>query len=223
MRFAKNGMPKDHFSCRASAALALPSAAISMGPISYIKEKAPSGSNPIYVYPRRIHWDEKLNRSVPDLDDLNDHADNFIEDLIQFENRLPKRPKFFPDRSGKISLLISDMVNLFSALRITDLEKILGSLDIGKLDRKSIKGHLLLLEKFGFLKKSSYRQSEYYVSTVDKSFIEYNFDEAPTDVRDRSRFKVIASEHYRKNDKSRLLAIKAARRTPDDGGGSDVD
>ena len=91
---------------------------ISLGPMAYLREHTPRHANPIHIYPWRMRWDHRSKQSLPNLTDLDALADKFVQDLGMFEEKLTKRPRLNQKNMGHLSLLINDMVYLFSALRI---------------------------------------------------------------------------------------------------------
>ncbi len=183
---------------------------ISRGPIAYLRELTNEDPNPIHIYPWRTYWNHQEERHVPNSDDLSAHADNFIDDLEDFESNLTKTQKLERKNNGHLSLLISDIISLFSALRIQEITSFLEKIGIKDIDRNKVKGHIFLLEKLGFIEEVPYGSNRYYIDQSNRSFIEYNLRKAPTDIQDRARFKLLISEELRKTDNKRLLAIRKA-------------
>lgn len=178
---------------------------ISLGPISYLNQLMPARAR-VFVYP----WDVTEDDShVPNLNDLGDICEDFIHDLRRFESENPKDVRFNSKMEGHLTLLVGDLVDRFSALRIQELKQLADGLKLN-IDEKSIKHYLLILEKIGFIKKYEYRSSKYYVSVTDNSFIDFKLKKAPPNLIDRNRFKINLLEKYRKEDRSRRLAIKKA-------------
>ena len=182
---------------------------ISLGPIARLRDSRQEDTSPVYVYPWRVQWDCDSETLLPNLDDLSNHADQFIDDLEEFEQKLPKSQKFDPDNEGHLSLLIGDLIGTFSALLIGEIVSCLVEIGVKKIDQNRVKGHVFLLEKLGFIKKAAYRNRDYYTTQTDFSFIEYNRENPPTDLRDYSRFKFKVTEQLNIEGK-RLVAIKQA-------------
>ncbi len=182
---------------------------ISLGPISLLKEKFPKRDR-VFVYPLKQVWDQDTETFRQTLDILEDIWGDFIQDLKKFDQENPKKVKFKKKMDGHVSLLIGDLVGLFSALRLREIKTILKSIEID-LEEPKLKGHLLILEKLQLVKKYRYRSVDYYVAIKENNFIEYNFKRAPPLLVDRKRFKVSSNENYRKEDRSRKFAIRKAR------------
>lgn len=88
-----------------------------------------------------------------------------------------------------------------------------GHIGIRNFDMNKVKGHLFLLEKLRLIKKVSYGSKNYYIGQSDRSFIEYNLKNPPTDVQDRTRFNFLILDKLKTTDRQRFLAIKSTRRT----------
>lgn len=179
---------------------------IALGPITYLKRLKPERDR-VFVYPWGLTEDKN---PIPDKNHLSKICKDFINDLRRFETENPKDVRFDSEIEGHITLLIGDLVDRFSALRIRELVQLLEGLGL-KSEEKSIKHYLLILEKIGFVRRYEYRGSKYYVSVRENNFIEFKLKDAPPDLIDRSRFKINLLEKYRKGDQSRLLAIKKAK------------
>ena len=184
---------------------------ISRGPVAHLRESQKEDSNPIHIYSWRAQWDCENEIHLPNLQDLSDHVDSFIDHLKEFESRLPQKPKLKRENDGHISLLITDVIRQFSALKITEIISFLRNIGIEAFDRKKAKGHLFLLEKLDFIKKVQYGPNTYYMPRRDCSFIDYNLVNPPTDIGDRVRFSHIISEAIA-TDHNRSLAIKKVRK-----------
>ena len=183
---------------------------ISLGPVAKIKELIGPENNPIHIYPWGIKWDKTLDGHLPNFNDLSDHADDFIDDLKEFQRKLTKKPQLDQDNLGHLSLLISDVVNTFSALKIQEITWLLKKIGAHDTKLNKVKGHLFLLDKLGFLKKVSYGSAEYYVGKSDISFIKYNFSAKYAKFRDRARLKIQVISEIRRTDTRRLRAIRSA-------------
>ena len=184
---------------------------ISLGPIAYLKERAPRNINPIHVYPWRIRWDCHSKQSLPDIGDLTEHADKFVEDLSLFEDKLTKRPQWNQNNMGHLSLLINDIVRLFSALRISEIVLLLKRIGVSHVSARRIKGHMFLLEKLDFVRKVAYSTNEYYVSFSEQFYIEFNMKKAPHHINDRERFMFLVAQSMKETDKNRYAAIQQIR------------
>ena len=150
---------------------------ISLGPIDFLKKQHPT-RNHVFVYPWRLRWSEALELSVPVLEDLEAMSADFVQDLKDFEQSIPKVVKFNKELDGHVSLLIAELVWMFSALKIRELADVLGGIGL-ILEEKDIKGHLFLLEKLGLTKTYPYRGSPYYVALNRNDFIDYNISHNP--------------------------------------------
>ena len=185
---------------------------ISLGPIAYLKNGSADDANPVYIYPWDVKWDGSAKQLLPNLADLSVHADQFIEDLMAFENNVSGEPKFDSRNSGHLSLLIGDLIATFSALKIKEIISLLEQMGIQDIDTRTIKGHLFLLEKLDLIKKEYYRSTEYYISPTSRFFIRYDMKNAPVEISDRVRFVTTVLEKIRSADRSRMFAIQRARR-----------
>ena len=186
---------------------------ISLGPIAFLRESIGDSHSPIHTYPWQMRYDERTREQLPNLRDLAAQANVFVEDLAAFEDALPQRPKWNSQSRGHVSLLISDLVALFSALRVPEILRFLSAIGLPDIDRKTISSHIFLLEKLKFVKKVSYRANDYYVSTVDRSFVDLNLTGAPAHLRNRDRFRVVVADVIQNEDHSRALAIRRGRET----------
>ena len=108
---------------------------ISLGPVTYLRYLDEEDIKPIHSYPWRVQWNSELEIFLPNQNDLSNHADDFINDLEKFEENLPKRPKLKSDNSGHLSLLISDIINLYSALRIHEILTFMEDIGLPQVSR----------------------------------------------------------------------------------------
>lgn len=184
---------------------------ISLGPIAFLREISGDDRAPVHVYPWKIQYDEHSKKYLPDVDDLANQASNFLEDLAAFEDSLPKKPKWDAKNKGHLSLLISDLITTFDALRVQEVAEFLHSVGLRNIDRKTIKGHMFLLEKLNLVKKVSHRASDYYVSTADRFFVDLNLSGAPAELTDRTRLRFLVAQKIEADDRSRASAIRSGR------------
>ena len=181
------------------------------GPMTYLKESRGEESNPVFIYPWRVSWHDELKQTIPHPDDLAAEVEHFLEDLRTFEQQLPQRPRWRGENDGHVSLLISDLICLFFALKLGEIRSFLHAVGMTNVDGTAIKGHIFLLEKLNLVKRVSYRSGLYYVSASDRFFVELNLERAPAELTDRARFRFLVADWLGKGDKSRLVAIRRGR------------
>ena len=183
---------------------------ISLGPVSYLKRFSGPNRNSIHIYPWEIHKDRDTGCLIPNFNNLDEQADDFIRDLLDFENGLPKHHVWDSHNLGHLSLLISDLINLFHALKITEVVSFFKQIGLVDTNRNTIKSHVFLLEKMNLVVKQPYGATDYYISNTDVLFINWNMVNPPANLRDKKRFQFLTARKIKTTDRNRWKAIQLA-------------
>ena len=191
---------------------------ISRGPVKYLQNlnssETSAGSNQsIYTYSWGLDWDHDGKTFLPNTADLSQNATDYIKDLLEFESNLAKRPKFRHKALGHVSLLIADVLNIFSILNITEIVRFLALIKFKEMKAKDVKAHLFLLEKLKLITTRASGSAQYYIGVSDDTFIEYNLQSAPHYVIDRIRFKTRILQHIKGTDPRRFRTLTSALKT----------
>ena len=190
---------------------------ITRGPIEFLKKNKSVGSGngdagPIYSYTWRLEWDHHIQKSVPNVSDLSQHAADFISDLCAFEASLPRRPQLNSQSDGHISLLIADIIDIFSILKVREILQFLKSIHVENISEKDVSTHLFLLEKLKLISKKASGSAQYYLAPKSNHFIDYNLKSPPTDIVDRMRFRTRIVQHMKVVDYRRFRTLQNTRR-----------
>ena len=188
---------------------------ITRGPIEYLKRNKTAvfgngEAGPIYSYSWRLEWDCGSQAFLPNVGDLSQHSADFIADLFAFEASLPKRPKLDIESNGHISLLVADLIDTFSILRVREILHFLRLIKLKNISERDVNAHLFLLEKLQLITKKVSGSAQYYLSLDSNNFVEYNLKSAPTDIVDRTRFRTKILQHMKSGDRRRFRTLQSA-------------
>lgn len=139
-------------------------------------------------------------------------TDEVVEDVVldvQSElDRLPKSQAFKKDNNCHVFVLIYELVNLFIALKETELLEYLGRLGV-YLSKEALKGKLFLLERFQLLRVEVYSDSQFYFVRYGYHWVSFSADTS-TPI-DKLRIGVDCKEFYNNTPKHNHRA-RAIRR-----------
>lgn len=154
---------------------------ISLGPLRYLEGIRERN---VCAYP----WDsDSIDESVKDsLPDMH-------EDLLVALDGLDKSEAFDFDNDGHISFLIYELVRLFKAIKLTEIDVFLKDLGV-VLKRDKLKRLVFLLQKFEFISFGKRGHDEYFYALKDIDKIQFGgrFD--------RNLTYVSAMQYYSFND-----------------------
>lgn len=179
---------------------------ISLGPI---KQLQATDERRVSVYPWRAGTGED---GIPWIisDDLEAHWKSIIEDLIRFDREVPRQTKFQIEIAGHLSLLICDLVDLFGALIVSEVEVLLRKIiGLGRFSKAEVSRHLFVLVQVELLEKVQRGHSAYFMPKSDCRFMDYAFKpDAPAGIKDRQKLKVDIRLWFKENDERRFKAIQ---------------
>jgi len=175
---------------------------IKLGPIKRLEKK---NSDAVLVY----DWHERTATSyVERIELLNDEMPGIVAAIKQFMSTGTGESTFKSHDPAHQMLLICDLIDLFGALPITEIQEFLAtiSLDVGL---EKLKQYLFLLEKCGLLRLKAKGHGRYYYTNGWIPRISFGFSEGPGIDKGRLRFDVV--EYYDAHEKTRAKVIKQIR------------
>ncbi|MGR6837553.1 retron St85 family effector protein, partial [Aliivibrio wodanis] len=126
---------------------------IYLGPLYHIRSKEPSS---VAIYP----WPSTAVLEYPDI-----HLQDLCASLLEKRDNIPKHPKYSPDNSGHVALLILEVVRLSYPILLTEIELALASLNLDE-DKSKVTRLLYLLNKLGYLDTYEYSGYKYYYPII---------------------------------------------------------
>ncbi|MGP6429327.1 retron St85 family effector protein [Pseudomonas paraglycinae] len=127
------------------------------------------------------------------------------EDILGAISNRGASEAFNIDNEGHIAFVIYEIVKIFRALKLMEIESYLQAIDIS-ISRDKLRRLLFLLEKFNLIDSSKRGHVDYYYVTRDVVMVEFAGKFEPTKV------KLAAQQYYASNDSEskRLHVIKSA-------------
>ena len=166
---------------------------IRLGPLRYLQGVKESS---VCSYP----WDnDDLTGS------LSISLKEMREDILGAISSRDDSEAFNIDNEGHIAFVIYEVVKVFRALKLMEIEAYLQAIDI-KISRDKVKRLLFLLGKFNLINSSKRGHVEYYYVTLDVVMVDFAGKFEPTKV------KLEAQQYYATNDgeTKRLHVIQSA-------------
>ncbi|MBO2553645.1 hypothetical protein I6M56_16490 [Shewanella algae] len=165
---------------------------ISLGPLRYLESIQDRN---VCAYPWDLeNIDESLKESLPEMH----------EDLLSMMNGMDKSEGFNIKNDGHISFVLYEIIRVFKALKISEIETFINEVGI-TLKRDKLKRLLFLLQKFELISVGKRGHDEYYfpIKDIDKIHFGGRFD--------KNKVKVAAMQYYAfsKQESRRFNFIKA--------------
>lgn len=163
---------------------------IRLGPLRQIPE-----SN-IYSYP---YDHTKIGTS------LDDYLDDIVDSIKINITNLNKTEKFNKPNNGHVALLIYELVSMFKALKISEIQEYLLLLDIQRKENE-LKRLLFLLDKLSLVVKKRRGNIDYFLPKSKQQRI--NFSSRDTiKLFDRSSALIGTAEFYASSSKERMRKL----------------
>ncbi len=163
---------------------------IKHGPLESLKQENESS---VLVYP----WD------MQNPGEMSKKVIAFIfQDILETISKLPKYEKFVINNPGHQALLIYECIRLYRALRLTEIQKLIGSLGISLNDRR-IKNLIYLLNMSRLVDVKSLGKDTFYFALRDekKVLLTSKSKGLPFDYEG---IRISASVYYYENSSERL-------------------
>ncbi len=154
---------------------------ISLGPLRYLESIQERN---VCAYPWDLNnIDDSLEESLPEMHD----------DLISIMTGMDRSEGFSINNDGHISFVMYEIIRLFRALKITEVESFVNDMGI-TVKREKVKRLLFLLQKFELISVGKRGNDEYYfpIKDVDKIHFGGHFN--------KNEAKVAAMQYYAFNE-----------------------
>ena len=162
---------------------------IKLGPLRQIKDQN------IYAYP---YEHKRVKETLIDI---------YIEDIVSnILNRISETTKteiFNKTNNGHIALLMFEMILIFKALKITEIQIYLSVLAIN-INLKSIKRLLFLLEKLSLIQKKRLSNIDFFLPLKSHSRINFASDSSKKRIFDKNAAIIASSEYYASSESEKL-------------------
>ncbi|MCC7595912.1 hypothetical protein IGS61_00350 [Janthinobacterium sp. FW305-129] len=170
---------------------------INLGILKFLKDNS---ENCVRNYPWALSNPATITEQV-----VNDVIDDIQADL----DNIPKHPVFKKSLNSHIAVLICELINLFTAIKETEISEYLEFFGIN-LGRDAIRRKLFLLEKFRLIKKETYSDSTFFL--IGKFKYHGLRISLKDSVHDALRTQVECLEFYKsdKKQRNRARAIQQA-------------
>lgn len=162
---------------------------IKLGPLRHID---PNDDGFVCSY----SWDEKNISST-----LSPYLIDIESDITEFLSNNPEQVQLEKDSSGHIAFLIYELVSIFKALKLTEIEAYLKQLNF-ELSRVEIKRLLFLLNKIEFIDSRRRGKLDYYFSISKEQKVHFTNKEGSPRF-DRQKMTMAAMQFYNTNDSER--------------------
>ncbi|MFV3382894.1 retron St85 family effector protein [Pseudomonas sp. NY15354] len=166
---------------------------IKLGPLRYLQGVKESS---VCSYP----WD---NNDLAG--SLSSSLKEMREDILGAISNRDESEAFNIDNEGHIAFVIYEIIKVFRALKLMEIEGYLRALDIN-ISRDKLKRLIFLLGKFNLIKSSKRGHIDYYYVALDVVMVEFAGKFEPTKV------KLAAQQYYATNDSEsrRMHVIQSA-------------
>lgn len=174
---------------------------IRLGPIKFLEDGV---DNKAECFP----WIRlNTNREEADLDEIQRIQPELIEALKERIPKLSSEERFNRDSWLHKALLICELVWLMSALTLGEIGSFCDALGI-HIDEREVKRIIFILEKVDLISIEARSSQRFYLSRIDKSYVNWGKDTAAFDAR---RFQSDVLEFYKTSDKKRFRMLQRAR------------
>lgn len=168
---------------------------ITLGPLRQIPEKN------VYSYP---YCHKVLGNT------LDDYLDDIVLNIKDNLNEIDQTEKFDCENNGHIALLIFEMILMYKALKLKEIEKYLKILGI-KRNQTIIKRLIFLLNKLSLVGKKRIGNVDYYISLKNEQRVKFSSRDK-NKFFDRNSSLLGVAQYYAssKNEKMRKRVIDSA-------------
>jgi hypothetical protein len=176
---------------------------IKRGPITFLQEDC---DNSVVVYPWRTVTEGGLDRLVTT--SVDDCIEEVHKDLKSVSVRTARRLDTSQHRDRM--LLIAELVNVFVALRLSEVGDYLQQLEVD-VPPDLLKKYLFVLRKLGLLKEVTRGESKnkYFLAKDENRFVTLPLRDSSKPV-DRARLQFDVAEYYKAHDPARHKAFYIA-------------
>lgn len=159
-----------------------------MGPLRHLSPNLDDENTCVFSYPWELG---KIDES------LKDYFPHMQENIDNFLQRSDKTEKFSESNNGHIALLIYELINIFRALKLKEIQEFIGKLGIA-INQEKTKRLLFLLRKFELIDCTMRGNIDYYYPIKRDSKIKF-----PGRI-DKTSIKLEVHEYYKKNSADSL-------------------
>lgn len=173
---------------------------IEMGPLRLLKRR--DGDEAVHYFPMAPVGEDEV------WSDVATRVATLLEARLE---SAPKERRVSLDIPGHVMMLISDFVEMATAVRFKEFQSFLESLHCTISDGK-LHQYLYLLGQLQIVSRYVYSSDVFYFPSLGISRLKHAYTESAT-MRDRQRWKVLMLEEYEKQRESdsRFAAIRAYR------------
>ena len=174
---------------------------INLGPLDFLRDK---DDKSVGIYP----WVQKFDQEdfTYDPSRLNGCESEIADNIERHIGQLNTFESFKSDSTRHSMLLLCDLMEMFSALTITELNSYVDRLGLG-LTKIQLKGSLYILQKFDYASIYHRGHNDYYATVRRPCNIAYNMKKGV----DRVRRKDAILDYYESEEPVRFKAIKSIR------------
>lgn len=176
---------------------------IKLGPLKRLEDK---NSEAVLVY----DWHEKvIDKHVERFDKLTVEIPSIVTAIRQFMSVDNSERVFKKDDPSHQMLLVCDLIDLFGALPVTEIQEFLSVVSVG-VTTERLKQYLFLLERCGLLRIKAKGHGRYYYCEEWTPRISFGLAAGPP--LDKQRLRVDVVEFYDRYEKTRAEVLKKIRR-----------
>jgi hypothetical protein len=173
---------------------------IRLGPVKYLE----LASNKAEVFP----WTrEEAGRDVVDREWLRQSGNELLESLEERLQEARPETRFDSKRWLHKALLICNLVEMMSALTITEIASYIEIFDVD-LSNDELRQALFILEKLDLISIVARSRQRFYVSKNKSDYIRWSVRPAELDL---ARFRMEVVRYYEVSDKKRFRALQESR------------
>ncbi|HWY34999.1 MAG TPA: retron St85 family effector protein, partial [Nitrosopumilaceae archaeon] len=162
---------------------------INLGILKFIKDYSETA---VRNYPWSVENPISISQEI-----INDVVADIQDELA----KIPKSTVFKSSLNSHLVILVCEIVDLFTAVKETEILNYLASLDV-TLSRDELRRKLFLLEKFNLLKREIYSDATFYMIGKFK-YHKLRLSLKDSGQHDAIRTKMECLEFYKSNDKQR--------------------
>jgi hypothetical protein len=176
---------------------------IKLGPLRRLEDK---NSEAVLVY----DWHEKvIDKHVERFDKLTVEIPSIVAAIRQFMSVDNSERVFKKDDPSHQMLLVCDLIDLFGALPVTEIQEFLSVVSV-EVTAERLKQYLFLLERCGLLRIKAKGHGRYYYCEEWIPRISFGLAAGPP--LDKQRLRVDVVEFYDRHEKTRAEVLKKIRR-----------
>jgi len=135
-------------------------------------------------------------------DSLNDYLEDIVDNIKIYLDEIDKTESFNVDNNGHAALLVYELIVIFRALKLSEIQRYLKLLSIDK-SLTVIKRFLFLLDKLSLVSKKRLGRIDYYVSLKTEQRVEFS-SKNTSKLFDRNAALIGTAQYYAASDKEKM-------------------